>query len=249
MGLETSENRFDNMPALIAHYANCCDELPVQLTLPKAIREAKSRQQLSSLALLGQEFWRYSPPPSSASSPDADLVLNLNPLMSTFKTAEPSTPVTKGEKPTRPNTLNLLNKIDTASNKTIDNLKNTPKGDSTKTPPPPPPRWSKPTTPQSNGNNFTVTTTVTFNVNSQSPKSENLPEVVVCDPKRMSPEGQCTSTVSSKGGSLRREQVTSPNGSILSPNSDPNSLLSPDTLSPLSATKTTRHSRRRHKVR
>lgn len=153
----------------------------------------------------------------------------------------------KGEKPTRPNTLNLLNKIDTAANKTVDNLKNNLKSDSIKTPPPPPPRWSKPTTPQGN-NNFTVTTTVTFSVNSQSPKSENLPEVVVCDPKRMSPEGQCTSTVSSKGGSLRREPVTSPNGSILSPNSDPSSLLSPDTLSPLSATKTTRHSRRRHKV-
>lgn len=155
----------------------------------------------------------------------------------------------KGEKPTRPNTLNLLNKIDTATNKAIDNLKNNIKGDSIKTPPPPPPRWSKPTTPQSiNNNNNNFTTTVMFSANSQSPKNENLPEVVVCDPKRMSPEGQCTSTVSSKGGSLRREQVTSPNGSILSPNSDPNSLLSPDTLSPLSATKTTRHSRRRHKV-
>lgn len=161
--------------------------------------------------------------------------------------------MTKGEKPTRPNTLNLLNKIDTtATNKSLDILKNNLKTES-KTPPPPPPRWSKPATPQSNNNNnnnFTVTTTVTFSVNSQSPKSENLPEVVVCDPKRMSPEGQCTSTVSSsKGGSLRREQVTSPNGSVLSPNSDPSSLLSPDTLSPLSAAKTTRHSRRRHKVK
>jgi len=54
LGLETSENRFVDMAALIAHYASCCDELPVQLTLPKAIRESKSRQQLSSLALLGQ---------------------------------------------------------------------------------------------------------------------------------------------------------------------------------------------------
>lgn len=35
------------------------DELPVQLSLPRAMREAKNRQQLSSLALLGQEFWRY----------------------------------------------------------------------------------------------------------------------------------------------------------------------------------------------
>lgn len=35
------------------------DELPVQLTLPRALREAINRPQLSSLALLGQEFWRY----------------------------------------------------------------------------------------------------------------------------------------------------------------------------------------------
>ncbi|XP_011684298.1 PREDICTED: protein sprint-like [Wasmannia auropunctata] len=49
------------------------DELPVQLTLPRAMREAKNRQQLSSLALLGQEFWRYpmanpKPPESSSSN-------------------------------------------------------------------------------------------------------------------------------------------------------------------------------------
>lgn len=39
------------------HYYS--DELPVQLSLPKALREASNRQQLSSVALLGQEFWRY----------------------------------------------------------------------------------------------------------------------------------------------------------------------------------------------
>lgn len=49
------------------------DELPVQLTLPRAMRDAKNRQQLSSLALLGQEFWRYpmanpKPPESSSSN-------------------------------------------------------------------------------------------------------------------------------------------------------------------------------------
>ncbi|XP_014208187.1 protein sprint [Copidosoma floridanum] len=72
LSLETSENRFDNIPSLIAHYCSCCDELPVQLTLPRAMREAKNRQQLSSLALLGQEFWRYPmanpKPPESVSS-------------------------------------------------------------------------------------------------------------------------------------------------------------------------------------
>jgi Ras and Rab interactor 2/3 len=59
LSLESSRFKFDSIPALIAHYAQCCDELPVQLTLPQALREAKNRQQLSSLALLGQEFWRY----------------------------------------------------------------------------------------------------------------------------------------------------------------------------------------------
>lgn len=59
LALESSRFKFDSIPALIAHYAQCCDELPVQLILPRALREAKNRQQLSSLALLGQEFWRY----------------------------------------------------------------------------------------------------------------------------------------------------------------------------------------------
>lgn len=59
LGLETSHNRFDNIPELIAHYSQCCDELPVQLQLPRPLREAKSRHQLSSLAMLGQEFWGY----------------------------------------------------------------------------------------------------------------------------------------------------------------------------------------------
>lgn len=53
------------------------DELPVQLTLPRAMREAKNRQQLSSLALLGQEFWRYPmanpKPPESGSSNTSSL--------------------------------------------------------------------------------------------------------------------------------------------------------------------------------
>ncbi|XP_026330820.1 protein sprint isoform X5 [Hyposmocoma kahamanoa] len=59
IGLETSHNRFNNIPELIAHYSQCCDELPVQLQLPRPLREAKSRHQLNSLALLGQEFWGY----------------------------------------------------------------------------------------------------------------------------------------------------------------------------------------------
>ncbi|XP_044730872.1 protein sprint isoform X2 [Chrysoperla carnea] len=106
LGLETSENRFNDIPSLIAYYSQCCDELPVQLVLPRAIREAPTRQQLSSLALLGQEFWRYpmaNPRPpdrsqdnsssvpansdTSISSPDSgdNVLLTLNPIMTTFK--------------------------------------------------------------------------------------------------------------------------------------------------------------------
>lgn len=58
INLESSRFKFDSIPALVAHYSNCCDELPVQLSLPRGIREAKNRQQLMSLALLGSEFWR-----------------------------------------------------------------------------------------------------------------------------------------------------------------------------------------------
>ncbi|XP_046487963.1 protein sprint isoform X2 [Neodiprion pinetum] len=114
LSLETSENRFDNIPSLIAHYSQCCDELPVQLTLPRAMREAKNRQQLSSLALLGQEFWRYpmanpKPPESSSSNTSSlssfhggnnnnpntptteSIVLNLAPI-STHNTTANSSP-------------------------------------------------------------------------------------------------------------------------------------------------------------
>lgn len=58
LNLESSRFKFDSIPALVAHYSNCCDELPVQLNLPRGLGEAKNRQQLMSLALLGSEFWR-----------------------------------------------------------------------------------------------------------------------------------------------------------------------------------------------
>lgn len=82
------------------------DELPVKLALPSTIQDAKTRQQLSSLALLGQEFWRYpmaNPRPpefrnaspnnnmtDSFSSSDGKLILfyihinNFNENISTF---------------------------------------------------------------------------------------------------------------------------------------------------------------------
>ncbi|XP_064091398.1 protein sprint-like isoform X1 [Macrobrachium nipponense] len=70
--LEASENRFDSPPALISYYSQCCDELPVQLRLPRAIQEAKSRHELASLALLGQEFWGTPMASPTASTPTAD---------------------------------------------------------------------------------------------------------------------------------------------------------------------------------
>jgi Ras and Rab interactor 2/3 len=69
LNLESSRFKFDSIPALVAHYSNCCDELPVQLSLPRGIREAINRQQLMSLALLGSEFWRC---PSALASPDVE---------------------------------------------------------------------------------------------------------------------------------------------------------------------------------
>lgn len=80
LSLENSREKFDSIPALIgkittifmaillhikvryiaAHYSSVCEELPVQLCLPKSLREINNRQQLSSLALLGQEFWQSS---------------------------------------------------------------------------------------------------------------------------------------------------------------------------------------------
>ena len=57
--LEGSDNYFSAIPMLVCHYCNCCDELPVQLTLPKVLSES-NRQQLTSLALLGQDFWQSS---------------------------------------------------------------------------------------------------------------------------------------------------------------------------------------------
>ncbi|XP_043244888.1 protein sprint-like isoform X2 [Amphibalanus amphitrite] len=68
LGLETSEKRFDSISSLIAHYTSHRDELPVQLQLPASLQRVKSRHQLSSLALLGQEFWTCRLPSESRST-------------------------------------------------------------------------------------------------------------------------------------------------------------------------------------
>uniref|UniRef100_T1K1D3 Protein sprint n=1 Tax=Tetranychus urticae TaxID=32264 RepID=T1K1D3_TETUR len=54
--LEGSENQFSSMASLISHYCNCCDELPVRLTLPVKLMNANF-VKLTSYSLLGQEFW------------------------------------------------------------------------------------------------------------------------------------------------------------------------------------------------
>ncbi|XP_034671395.1 protein sprint isoform X2 [Drosophila subobscura] len=69
LNLESSRFTFGSIPALIAHYAQCCDELPVQLMLPRVLREANNRKKLSSLALLGQEFWSYASSPAVLGPP------------------------------------------------------------------------------------------------------------------------------------------------------------------------------------
>lgn len=79
LNLESSRFKFDSIPALICHYAQCCDELPVQLCLPKGLREAINRQQLMSLALLGSEFWRCPITSDTRLSPGDDESLMKSP--------------------------------------------------------------------------------------------------------------------------------------------------------------------------
>ena len=51
--LESSDFVFDNLPSLLAHYCQCCDELPVKLKLPAKIRQCSTRQNLTAIAQLG----------------------------------------------------------------------------------------------------------------------------------------------------------------------------------------------------
>ncbi|XP_025104587.1 LOW QUALITY PROTEIN: uncharacterized protein LOC112570384 [Pomacea canaliculata] len=74
MRLQGSVHFFHSIPALIAHYMENLDELPYRLTLPVAILQARSSRELSSLAMLGQDFWlspvsRKSPTPQLVTGP------------------------------------------------------------------------------------------------------------------------------------------------------------------------------------
>ncbi|GFU17087.1 protein sprint [Trichonephila clavipes] len=140
--LEGSDNNFHAIPMLVAHYCQCCDELPVQLALPCPLAQAGSRQELSSLALLGQDFWLSSlvkspniaPPPSGA-FPVPEIDENLH---STFK---PGTSNRNGLSP--PSTLHLnMEQPPDASSLSSNSPPPpvAPKHQSHGAPPPPPPR-------------------------------------------------------------------------------------------------------------
>ncbi|XP_037073336.1 protein sprint-like [Pollicipes pollicipes] len=115
LGLELSDHRFDNISSLIAHYSCHRDELPVLLQLPPSLQRVDSRHQLSSLALLGQEFWtcrlagRARPPSTLPLTPDAGLTRLISPEL-VSRVGSPTGTVTSVAK----------------------------------APPPPPPRWCKP---------------------------------------------------------------------------------------------------------
>ncbi|XP_059480304.1 protein sprint [Neocloeon triangulifer] len=149
LALESSENKFDDIPTLVAHYAQCCDELPVQLTLPRAIREARNRQQLSSLALLGQEFWRYpmANPRPERGTPGAEVPLTA-PLTAppSLRLSPPITAASEDEPPVKQQTPNSSQSslcsfgsgscsINNLSNSNLNNLLNNNNGSASSSPP------------------------------------------------------------------------------------------------------------------
>ncbi|KAL4238463.1 E3 ubiquitin protein ligase rin2 [Mactra antiquata] len=58
--LQGSSRLFDDIPKLIAHYCDNKEDLPHRLVLPPAVRVAKTSQELTALAMLGQDFWTSS---------------------------------------------------------------------------------------------------------------------------------------------------------------------------------------------
>ncbi|CAL1279486.1 unnamed protein product [Larinioides sclopetarius] len=140
--LEGSDNNFHAIPMLVAHYCQCCDELPVQLALPTPLAQAGSRQELSSLALLGQDFWLSSLAKSPTSGPPVGsypVSETSENLHSTFKPG--STSSRNGLSP--PSTLHL--NMDQPPD--VSSLSSgsppppvAPKHQSHSAPPPPPPR-------------------------------------------------------------------------------------------------------------
>jgi hypothetical protein len=185
--LEGSDNYFNAIPMLVCHYANCCDELPVQLTLHKVLAQS-SRQQLTSLALLGQDFWQSSLSKltntndinsDNNSSASNSLSRRTPTSCSTFK-ADPNPPPV----PPKADVSNLDPIIDTKKSSTVPiNVmsQQTPKLPPRRPEPPPVPPRSKiniikntknsntsPTVKSSSpSSNITVTTKVSTNQSSQ----------------------------------------------------------------------------------
>lgn len=121
--LESSDFVFDNLPALLAHYCQCCDELPVRLKLPARIRNCSNRPSLTSLASLGQEFWNTGENILTISTKRAPPVPPLR--LSTFEPLLPATtPTTPDDRKSHSPRLEARG--------------------SEPVPPPPPPRWCKP---------------------------------------------------------------------------------------------------------
>lgn len=55
--LQGATKIFSNVPDLIYNYSQNLEDLPQLLVLPEPIMKAKTSQELTSLALLGQDFW------------------------------------------------------------------------------------------------------------------------------------------------------------------------------------------------
>jgi len=66
---------FDTILSLVYHYTTHGGDLPVQLSLPSILRQTEGRQCLSSLSLLGRDFWRY---PMSNPGRQSLMLLNLS---------------------------------------------------------------------------------------------------------------------------------------------------------------------------
>lgn len=111
LNLESSRFKFDSIPSLVAHYSNCCDELPVQLSLPRGLRDATNRQQLMSLALLGSEFWRCP-----LASPQIDDETSLSQMKSPTETSGISTMAELSSLKQKNNSI--LNKLNQRGNNT-----------------------------------------------------------------------------------------------------------------------------------
>lgn len=167
--LEGSDFHFSAIPLLVAHYCQCCDELPVQLSLPKSIMTALTKQELTSMAHLGQEFWVSSlaMSPTKPWSPKKPLM--PLPLNATIPTARPQM-ITFGS-PSSPTSVSDRNNppLFSSSTSSLSSLTGSDGKVRSRVAPDPPPRWYSISPPAkssaSENTNFTVTTTVTFHVN------------------------------------------------------------------------------------